>query len=344
MTLLDKIFVILLLFSGSTTLMCLDTSGEGGFVPMRIYTFLVGFAMVSASIVMKHLVMDWVAIVEMKGSKKITPMWIKWQYWITVCMQTFSDVFLQQYEMHQDPRDAWSFNGTINAIKQIIAMTDYASWTFVGVYYGWNIKKILMFNKKKPTPEVLKIAKYCRLLVMMLVLSCSYKVMAIARVGKTIYNSPPCGGASWIKIIEIICIAINYYMIYVQKPTEEAIRKCDETSDQTSMGLGSALKHRFSSTSVSPDGSSDGSSQSSKSSKSSKTNSLSMSSASMSSVSMSSVSTTSDAATSMSSVSTTSDAASDIQKLALTVTDGTDSDRTDSDRTDSDRTKNAKRQ
>ena len=220
-------------------------------------------------------------------------------------------------------------------------MTDYASWTFVGVYYGWNIKKILMFNKKKPTPEVLKIAKYCRLLVMMLVLSCSYKVMAIARVGKTIYNSPPCGGASWIKIIEIICIAINYYMIYVQKPTEEAIRKCDETSDQTSMGLGSALKHRFSSTSVSPDGSSDGSSQSSKSSKSSKTNSLSMSSASMSSVSMSSVSTTSDAATSMSSVSTTSDAASDIQKLALTVTDGTDSDRTDSDRTDSDRTKNA---
>jgi len=111
MTLLDKIFVILLLFSGSTTLMCLDTSGEGGFVPMRIYTFLVGFAMVSASIVMKHLVMDWVAIVEMKGSKKITPMWIKWQYWITVCMQTFSDVFLQQYEMHQDPRDAWSFNG-----------------------------------------------------------------------------------------------------------------------------------------------------------------------------------------------------------------------------------------
>jgi len=130
-------------------------------------------------------------------------------------------------------------------------MTDYASWTFVGVYYGWNIKKILMFNKKKPTPEVLKIAKYCRLLVMMLVLSCSYKVMAIARVGKTIYNSPPCGGASWIKIIEIICIAINYYMIYVQKPTEEAIRKCDATSDQTSMGLGSALKHRFSSTSVS---------------------------------------------------------------------------------------------
>ena len=59
MTLLDKIFIILLCFSGSSTLMSIDTDGAAGILGMRFYTALVGFAMISASAVMKNLFMDW---------------------------------------------------------------------------------------------------------------------------------------------------------------------------------------------------------------------------------------------------------------------------------------------
>ena len=39
-------------------MMSIDTDGAAGILPMRLYTFIVGFCMISESAVMKNLVMD----------------------------------------------------------------------------------------------------------------------------------------------------------------------------------------------------------------------------------------------------------------------------------------------
>ena len=55
----------------------------------------------------------------------------------------------------------------------------------------------------------------------------AYKFLAVTRIGKTIFPAPPCNGASWVHIIEMICISISFYIVLVNKPTDEGVMKGD---------------------------------------------------------------------------------------------------------------------
>ena len=243
LTLIDKLLLTMVFFSFTVAVNCTDLNGNANILPLLLHTEMQSLGIFFAIHSMRMLICEWVTIIKANGSKRIMPMWLHIAFWVGTWIQLIGMCVVCpiEYYTSKPEDDLWAFDGTLNAAKNLITALDLIIFSSIGIKYGVTIKNIL---GEKNAKEQKKIKNFLKVIAFWCVMTAGYQLLALSRIGKTVHKEPPCNGASWVHPIEMICILVNWYTIYSNRPTEESVLKGDANAS-SSPSIRSSIKSTF---------------------------------------------------------------------------------------------------